>query len=423
MFRKAFLLFFIISFLSLLLPTRSVGVQFGISITKTVKANPNEFIVNPGDSIQDAVDMASPGDVVSVASGTYYEHVVINKALTLKGAGSSDVFIDGSGENEAIISVSASNVEISGFTIQNGSKTYEYPYGGIQILHSENVTVRNNVIQKNYYGVFLSTSNFSNIIENVIIEDYDCGIKVSDSSYNHVVANNIMNNPTGIWITSEASKNNTVYRNNFINNNSSQATLYSFSTRWDNCAEGNYWDDYVGMDANGDGIGDTPYPDQYGWDEYPLMEQWNVFRRYMVIWNEQIHNVTTHCNSTLASFKFNQSEKQISFNVTGPSGTFVFCNVTIPKILLNASSGSWTVFLEDTNMTNNISVAENATHTSIYLTYTFPPSTRNIRIIGTDAIPEFAQWAFLLMFVIATIAITVMAKKPWLVKRANSTHT
>ena len=42
---------------------------------------------------------------------------------------------------------------------------------------------------------------------------------------------------------------------------------------WDNGSVGNYWNDYTGIDANHDGIGDTPYNISGGssQDHYPLM--------------------------------------------------------------------------------------------------------------------------------------------------------
>ena len=36
-------------------------------------------------SIQEAVNAAQPGDIIEVQSGTYYENVVVNNSLTLKG--------------------------------------------------------------------------------------------------------------------------------------------------------------------------------------------------------------------------------------------------------------------------------------------------------------------------------------------------
>ncbi|MEU9163369.1 right-handed parallel beta-helix repeat-containing protein [Streptomyces sp. NPDC048424] len=47
--------------------------------------------VLPGDSIQDAVNAARPGDIITVMPGTYYENVLITKRLTLRGYGSRTV--------------------------------------------------------------------------------------------------------------------------------------------------------------------------------------------------------------------------------------------------------------------------------------------------------------------------------------------
>ncbi|MEM3361443.1 MAG: hypothetical protein QXV85_09615 [Candidatus Bathyarchaeia archaeon] len=58
----------------------------------------------------------------------------------------------------------------------------------------------------------------------------------------------------------------------------------------------------------------------------------------------------------------NVTAKTISFNVTSNDGYF---NVTIPKALMNADLSDWRVFLNQTEATADI--AENTTHTSIYV--------------------------------------------------------
>ncbi|MFJ7590216.1 nitrous oxide reductase family maturation protein NosD [Streptomyces sp. NPDC097617] len=47
--------------------------------------------VLPGDSIQEAVNFARPGDTITVMPGTYYENVLITKSVTLRGFGSRTV--------------------------------------------------------------------------------------------------------------------------------------------------------------------------------------------------------------------------------------------------------------------------------------------------------------------------------------------
>ena len=73
------------------------------------------------------------------------------------------------------------------------------------------------------------------------------------------------------------SSENVIYHNNFINN-----TLQAedpWTNQWDYNCQGNYWSDYTGADADGDGIGDKPYyigPN--GVDHYPLMAPFQLSR-------------------------------------------------------------------------------------------------------------------------------------------------
>lgn len=74
--------------------------------------------------------------------------------------------------------------------------------------------------------------------------------------------------------------NNSICRNSFVGNTRQAYDIYwddkLFIPRsvnsWDNGTTGNYWSDYTGKDADGDGIGDTPYIiDENNRDNYPLM--------------------------------------------------------------------------------------------------------------------------------------------------------
>lgn len=122
-------------------------------------------------------------------------------------------------------------------------------------------------------------------------------------------------------------------------------------------------------------------------------------------------NVTVISNSTTSDFNFNESLKQISFNVTGPTGRAGYCNVTIPKDLLKGEP--WTIILNGTDYTTSCSITGNTTHTFIYIPYTC--STNTIQIKGTWVIPEFPSAIVLLLLMILVMLAVTLAKKRHLV--------
>ena len=98
--------------------------------------------------------------------------------------------------------------------------------------------------------------------------------------------NNISNNRYGISL--QDSNNNSIYLNDFINN-ADNVCSYGSTNAWNSAEKitytynglnytnylGNYWDDYSGSDANGDGIGDTSYGiDWRDRDKYPRTGPW-----------------------------------------------------------------------------------------------------------------------------------------------------
>jgi len=163
---------------------------------------------------------------------------------------------------------------------------------GINLDCSNNNSIsENNICSNNDEGIFLDCSNNNSISENIISSNNDEGIFLDCSNNNLISKNDISsNNWYGIFLY--YSNNNIIYMNNFIKNtyntdsygskniwNSTEKITYTYRGSEFTNYMGNYWDDYTGSDANGDGIGETPYSIDSDKDNYPLIEG---FENYFV---------------------------------------------------------------------------------------------------------------------------------------------
>ena len=211
----------VISTIGMLLLTSVTTLSAYEEITATL----NEIVV-PDDyqTIQDAINHAQDYDTIRVRPGTYHEHLTINViALNLIGESPSNTIIDGSGSGTVVL-INSYVVDIHGFKIQNGENGISFGDRSIGCV------IHENIISSNEIGVNSGISHSSQIYHNTFVDNTDNAHCESDI---------------------------TIWYNNEIN-------------------EGNYWDDYTGVDADGDGIGDTPYIINPGGvsnsnDKYPLM--------------------------------------------------------------------------------------------------------------------------------------------------------
>jgi len=280
--RKKKLLLIAVSYLLLLTIFHSpIGIRFNLQIVKPVGASPDVIIVPTNyTTIQEAINAAKPGDTILAMAETYYEHVVVNKTVSLIGENPVITIIDGSGTG-TVVDIKASNVTIKGFTIQNGGTNMSDC--GIYV-RNHNGKISNSSIRNNYNGIWLMGFNSSNIVGNTISNN-TYAIQISYySSGNIIVSNTIANNSYGAWIPSSSATSNTFHHNNFMNNTTTQASDFGSGTIWDNGypSGGNYWSDYLGVDEKSgpyqnitgisDEIGDTPHTiSPFGTDYYPLM--------------------------------------------------------------------------------------------------------------------------------------------------------
>ena len=291
----------------------------------------------------------------------------------------------------------------------------ENNWNGVSVDYSSNTSIWANNINTNNYaeGVVIDAALHTSIYRNNI-RNNKCGVHVSNSYYSSIYGNNIIENyDYGIRI--EYSRDNTFYHNNLVDN-AHQASIigYGYANSWNNSypSGGNYWSDYKNrypnaVELDGSGTWDTPYViDTNNTDNCPLMSPTQPITR--VFTATDALQVTTYSNSSISSFQFNSSSKQLSFNVTGSTGTTGFCDVTIPDNLL---WGEFSLYLNGSPLVKDMDYTQtyNGTHYTFHINYTH--STHTIEITGTEAIPEFPSALTLLLFMITTLIAVVFYRR------------
>ena len=184
-------------------------VNSGFIISHTLSAD-EIHVPRDIDTIQGAVNLAKPGDVIRVSRGTYAEHVVIDKSnIQLKGR---NAIIDGdspglNGVGNGIhvlgtVEEPVSNVVIKGFVVRNFER-------GIVLENVLQSRVQRNKVRHNTDkdesdgcfnmsdGIVLIASHFNAVVYNFVRFNGHNGIFLIEGSSGNTIRNNQSNDNGG----------------------------------------------------------------------------------------------------------------------------------------------------------------------------------------------------------------------------------
>ena len=140
---------------------------------------------------------------------------------------------------------------------------------------------KNTAKNNGYHGISLhhdygtGSCSVNDITENIVYNNTQNGISLVGWTVNNkILHNNITDNYLYGALIEVNSDDNTIYNNTFIGN-TVNALDSGTGNQWDYGSLGNYWDDYAGVDANDDGIGDSAYdvpPAGGSVDNYPIWD-------------------------------------------------------------------------------------------------------------------------------------------------------
>ncbi|WP_096697213.1 nitrous oxide reductase family maturation protein NosD [Polaromonas sp. AER18D-145] len=132
-----------------------------------------------------------------------------------------------------------------------------YNRGGLALMEVRDQVVRNNRAWGNSdHGIMLRTIQDS-LVENNVVAGNNRGFFIYDVEYATLKNNLIVDNHVGVHLAAGSTRN-VVEGNDFIANREQVRYVGARDEVW-GAKSGNHWDNYLGWDRDGNGIGDVRY--------------------------------------------------------------------------------------------------------------------------------------------------------------------
>jgi len=205
----------------------NVSLCFGHSLrAETIPVCPSCEI----KSIKKGIAIAADHDTLLIQKGTYKEYDIhIDKPLTLLGQGLP--VIDG-GDRGEIFTITADDVVLDGLKVINVGTSYTKDHAAIRMVKNENFEIRNVVLEKMFFGIYLEKASHGRITNNKIrgdaVDEFGSGngIHLWYSKNIHIENNEIQHVRDGIYFEFA---DNCIIKNNHSHDNVRYGLHFMFS--------------------------------------------------------------------------------------------------------------------------------------------------------------------------------------------------
>jgi nitrous oxidase accessory protein len=203
-------------------------------------------------SLTGAIKKSKAFDTIIVKSGNYKEHdILVDKPLTI--IGENYPVIDGELKGE-IITIVSDSVTVDGLFLKNVGTSYTEDYAAIRVKRSKHFEIKNLVLEKLFFGIYLEKAANGKVYNNKIIgqaiEEHNSGnaiqlwysknITIENNIVQHVrdgiylefsddcvIKNNVSSNNLRYGLHFMFSNNDTYENNEFSNNGAGVAVMFS----------------------------------------------------------------------------------------------------------------------------------------------------------------------------------------------------
>lgn len=179
-------------------------------IAKTITVAPKTKIA----TLKKAVTIATNGDTIIVKKGIYPSYnTIINKQLTILGQ--NYPVLDAQFKEE-VVTITANHVKFDGFIIRNAKVGDLRDFAGIRVFEANYVTISNNILENNFFGIYLSAVKHVKVVNNKLTGTFTTmksgnGIQAWKSDSVEIYKNYITGHRDGVYF--EFVQNSKVYQN------------------------------------------------------------------------------------------------------------------------------------------------------------------------------------------------------------------